>query len=146
MVLDLGVRYRGYCSDLTRTVFLGRMSEFQKRIYRIVKRAQSRALKVVAPGFSIAALDRSARSTITRAGFGAYFGHGLGHGLGLEVHEAPVVSGRSDGRLREGMVLTIEPGIYIPGRGGVRIEDDVKVTRGGCKVLTAAPKEPIILL
>ena len=144
VLIDLGAQHRGYCSDLTRTVFLGRMSARQKALYSLVKRAQSRALRAVRPGLAIGELDARARSTIERAGFGKRFGHGLGHGVGLAIHEHPAVGQGARGILKVGTVLTIEPGVYIPGQGGVRIEDMVLVRRGGCRVLSASPRAPLL--
>ncbi len=146
VLIDLGAQHRGYCSDITRTFFLGRMTARQKALYSLVKRAQSKALKAVRPGLAIGELDRKARSAIERAGFGKRFGHGVGHGVGLAIHEHPAVGRGAMGVLRVGTVLTIEPGVYIPGHGGVRIEDTVLVRRGGCRVLTGSPKAPLLKL
>jgi Xaa-Pro aminopeptidase len=117
----------------------------QRKIYAIVKDAHDRALAAVRPGVGLKELDDLARGYIEEKGYGNYFGHGLGHGVGLEVHEKPVVSFRSDGIAEEGMVFTIEPGIYIPDWGGVRIEDTVLVTADGCRLLTGVPKELMIV-
>jgi Xaa-Pro aminopeptidase len=127
------------------TVAVGVPDNRQKEIYAIVKDAHDKALEVVAPGVSLKELDGIARQYIEAKGYGAYFGHGLGHGVGLEVHEKPTVSFRSDEVAEEGMVFTIEPGIYIPDWGGVRIEDTVVVTKDGYRLLTKVPKHLITL-
>jgi Xaa-Pro aminopeptidase len=114
-----------------------------ERVYTVVLRAQERAIRAVRPGVKAHDVDAEARSVISRAGFGQFFGHGLGHGLGLQVHEAPALRQNSDTILEPGMVVTVEPGIYLPGWGGVRIEDDVLVTPDGHEVLTSVPKEPV---
>lgn len=137
LLMDWGALYKGYCSDLTRTLLIGRVSERIKKIYRVVLEAQQAAIKFLRPGVTTLQADRVARDIIERAGFGKNFGHGLGHGIGREIHELP--SMRKTGgeeELRPGMVLTVEPGIYLPGEGGVRIEDDVLITHSGCEVLT----------
>jgi len=138
--IDVGCRLEGYCSDITRTTFLGEPSEKFSEIYNVVLDAQQAALEQVAAGVTCAQLDKIARDVVQGAGFGEYFTHGLGHGVGLEVHEAPRVSARSDQVLAAGMVITVEPGIYIEGWGGVRIEDLVVVTEGGCETLSNTPK------
>jgi len=138
--IDVGCRLEGYCSDMTRTTFLGEPSEKFSDIYNVVLDAQQAALEQVAAGVTCAQLDKIARDVVQGAGFGDYFTHGLGHGVGLEVHEAPRVSARSDQVLAVGMVITVEPGIYIEGWGGVRIEDLVVVTEGGCETLSNTPK------
>ncbi len=138
--IDVGCRLEGYCSDITRTIFLGEPSEKFSEIYNVVLDAQQAALEQVAAGVTCAQLDKIARDVVQGAGFGEYFTHGLGHGVGLEVHEAPRVSARSDQVLAAGMVITVEPGIYIEGWGGVRIEDLVVVTAGGCETLSNTPK------
>ena len=140
VVLDLGAKYQGYCSDLTRTVAIGKASRRQKEIYSVVHSAQAEALAEVRPGMAASKLDALARDHIKQAGFGRYFGHGLGHGVGLEVHEGPTLARKAKGVLEPGMVITIEPGIYIPNLGGVRIEDLVLVTKSGAKVLSRGPK------
>ena len=143
ITLDYGALVSGYCSDITRTVVLGRATPRQKRLYRIVQSAQAKAVTKIRPGASTQAVDTAARRIITKAGFGSKFGHGTGHGIGLEVHQGPSLSPRTDGALKPGMVVTVEPGIYLPGYGGVRIEDDVLVTRTGYKVLTTSPRHLI---
>lgn len=145
VTLDYGATVGGYCSDITRTVVVGKATERQKKIYDIVYRAQMAAVRKVRAGASTKAVDEAARVIITKAGYGARFGHGTGHGVGLEVHQAPNLSFRTDSKLQAGMIVTIEPGIYIPKFGGVRIEDDVLVTRTGYRVLTHAPKKLIEL-
>lgn len=135
-VVDMGVRVDGYCSDETRTYCVGSHTRMQKKIYQVVKDAHDRAIERVKPGVKASVVDRAARGHIKRAGYGKYFGHGTGHGVGLDIHEGPVISPMSKDVLAEGMVFTIEPGIYIPGWGGVRIEDMVLVTSDGCEVLT----------
>ncbi|GAB7026247.1 Xaa-Pro peptidase family protein [Geotalea toluenoxydans] len=140
VTIDFGAVYKGYFSDETVTFAVGRTDPRQEQIYSIVKDAHDLAMAAVKPGITFKALDALARDYITEAGFGSNFGHGLGHGVGLEVHESPTVSFRNDGVVEEGMVFTIEPGIYIPGWGGVRIEDTVAVTVDGCDVLTKVPK------
>jgi len=145
VIIDFGARYEGYHSDETVTVFIGKASERHRRIYHTVKEAHDRAIDAVRPGVSFSDIDRTARDFIDQAGCGKYFGHGTGHGVGLNVHEAPSISPNSKGVAEEGMVFTIEPGIYIPKVGGVRIEDMVVVTKEGCRVLTKIPKELTII-
>lgn len=141
VTFDFGARYHGYCSDETVTVAVGHADDRQREIYQVVKEAHDLAIAAVRPGVACKELDRIARGYIEEKGFGSYFGHGLGHGVGIEVHEKPVVSYRSEQLAEEGMVFTIEPGIYIPGFGGVRIEDTVVVTGDGCRLLTGVSKE-----
>lgn len=141
--MDFGAIWEGYRSDLTRTVVVGKASEKVKEIYQIVLEANSVAIDGVRPGISAGEVDRLARSVIEKAGYGDNFGHSLGHGVGLDVHELPRLSSRNSQCLEPGNVVTIEPGIYIPGWGGVRIEDMVVVTENGCRVLTSAPKNLI---
>lgn len=143
LTLDFGCVYKGYCSDMTRTVVIGKASEKQKEIYNAVLDAEEAALKAVKPGVKCFDLDKIARDIITERGYGDKFGHGLGHGVGRLVHESPRVSFKSDEVLEAGMVITDEPGIYIPGFGGVRIEDLVLVTSDGYKVLSNSPKHLI---
>jgi Xaa-Pro aminopeptidase len=140
VTIDFGCRLSGYHSDETVTFALGKVSDELRTIYDTVLEAHDRALAAVAPGVALNELDLIARDHINACGFGDYFGHGLGHGVGLEVHEAPVVSPRSKVIAEEGMVFTIEPGIYVPGVGGVRIEDMVLVTTEGHQTLTKIPK------
>lgn len=136
VVIDMGALFDGYNSDLTRVLFLGRITTKFKRIYNILKAAQNLALDRIKPGIKISELDKAARQHIANKGFGKYFIHGLGHGIGLEEHELPKISSKVKGILRPGMVFTIEPGIYIEGWGGLRLEDMVLVTKDGCEVLT----------
>jgi Xaa-Pro aminopeptidase len=145
ITFDIGCRFKGYCSDMTRTVFLGRPDPDLLGVYHIVLEAQRRALALVRPGAAAADLDHAARRYIADSGYGPYFGHSLGHGVGLAVHELPVAWSRGDQRLAPGDILTIEPGIYLPGLGGVRIEDMVLVTETGCRNLTRSPKNIIRL-
>lgn len=141
LLIDYGCVYEGYCSDETCTFFLGEPTARQRRLYDVVKKAHDLALAALAPGIPLAKVDAAARDHIAAQGFGRRFGHGTGHGLGLCVHENPSVSQRSAAVARRGMVVTIEPGIYLPGWGGVRIEDTAAVTAGGCRVLTKTEKE-----
>lgn len=142
LIIDMGARLEGYHSDLTRTLFLGKSdSQFQK-IYDIVRKAQEAALQGIHPGIKGGEADALARKVIDEAGYGEYFGHGLGHGVGLAIHEKPWVRRESQDVLRPGMAITVEPGIYIPGWGGVRIEDLVLVVDDGVEVLTQASKDP----
>lgn len=145
VVLDFGCIYGGYHSDLTRTVFLGPVSAEQQQIYDFIRQVQERVRQEIKPGLTGAQADALARDAIAAAGWGDRFGHSLGHGVGLEIHEKPSLSVRSDTVLRPGMVVTIEPGVYFPGKGGVRIEDTVVITSDGCRTLTTAPREMIIL-
>lgn len=140
VVLDGGAVYNGYCSDFTRTVAVGEPDPEAEKIYNIVLEAQERALKGIRPGMTGRQVDALAREVIKEAGYGEYFGHGLGHSLGLAVHEDPRLSPRDETVLSPGMVFTVEPGIYLPGRGGVRIEDVVVVTEDGCQNLTRSAK------
>jgi Xaa-Pro aminopeptidase len=141
LLVDWGASGALYKSDLTRVLVTGKISPKLERVYRVVLKAQQQAIAAIRPGAVAQDVDRVAREAIDRAGFGRYFGHGLGHGLGLEVHEAPRLTARNTAVLKPGMVVTVEPGIYLPGWGGVRIEDDVLVTRSGCEVLTHVPKQ-----
>lgn len=145
ITLDFGANYEGYCSDLTRTVFIGTPTEKQKKIYEIVLEANRTTLAGIKPGMSAKEADSLGRDVITKYGYGEYFGHGLGHAFGLEIHEPLRLSQTSKDILEPGMVLTVEPGIYIPGFGGVRIEDDIVITETGIEVLTSSNKELILL-
>ena len=140
LVLDYGARLNGYNSDITRTVMLGTPDAKQNEVYDIVLEAQSRAIKAIRPGIPGGEVDAVARDYIASKGYGDRFGHGLGHGLGLAVHDGRIFSPKSEIVLQPGMVATVEPGIYIPGWGGVRTEDDILVTESGCEVLTHSPK------
>jgi Xaa-Pro aminopeptidase len=141
VLVDWGADGGLYKSDLTRVLVTGRISPKLERVYRVVLKAQQRAIDAIRPGLTGKQVDQVARDVITQAGYGRYFGHGLGHGIGLEVHEGPRLAAISTTVLKPGMVVTVEPGIYLPGWGGVRIEDDVLVTRDGCEVLTSVPKQ-----
>lgn len=137
VVLDMGARYRRYCSDLTRTVYLGEPGPKEIDVFNLVLEAQSRGIEAIRPGVKASEADAVSRRFLEDNGYGDYFGHGLGHGLGLAVHEAPKVSPSGDLELQPGMVVTVEPGVYIPDWGGIRIEDMVLVTEEGTEVLTA---------
>ena len=142
VVVDMGSIHDGYCSDMTRTFATGELPAELRRAYEVCERAQLAALAAVRPGIGHGALDAVARDIIDEAGFGPAFGHSLGHGVGLEIHEAPRLAREAEGELRPGMIVTIEPGIYLEGLGGVRIEDLVVVTDDGCEVLSHFPKDP----
>ncbi len=145
VTLDFGCIYSGYCSDMTRTVVIGKATDKQKEIYDIVLRAQEEALEHIKAGKSGVEVDKIARNIIEENGYGDYFGHGLGHGVGLEIHESPRLSPTSKHTLEANMVVTDEPGIYLPDFGGVRIEDLVVVTTDGCEVLSKSSKRLIEL-
>ncbi|MEG1661035.1 MAG: Xaa-Pro peptidase family protein [Clostridiales bacterium] len=145
ITMDFGCKYRGYCADMTRTVALGTINQQQRQIYQLVLDAQLAACAGLRPGLPLQQGDQIARNIITAAGFGENFGHSLGHGLGLDIHEAPTLSLHADGILEAGSVVTVEPGIYVPGLGGVRIEDTVLITPQGCQILFDAPKQLQIL-
>ncbi|MBA2879007.1 M24 family metallopeptidase [Anoxybacillus ayderensis] len=145
VTLDFGAYYKGYCSDITRTVAVGEVSDELKRIYDVVLQAQLRGVEHIRAGMTGREADALTRDYISACGFGEYFGHSTGHGLGMEVHEMPALSMRSDTVLQPGMVVTVEPGIYIAGLGGVRIEDDIVITENGNERLTLSPKELITL-
>lgn len=141
IVIDVGCTVSGYNSDITRTFFLGENPEVEEA-YSLVLRAQKDGIRAIAPGREVGEVDAATRRPIEAKGFGQYFFHRTGHGLGLEIHEAPYIVSRGRKKLREGMVFTVEPGVYLAGRYGVRIEDDVVVTADGCEVITrSAPKE-----
>jgi Xaa-Pro aminopeptidase len=137
IIFDVGARLEGYCSDMTRTIFLGDPSDIFKEIYTTVREAQILALESVKPGMESIEADSIARNHIKKAGFSTYFGHSLGHGIGLAPHENPAIGPLRSKALREGMVFTVEPGIYIPGKGGVRLEEMVFLDKDGARVLTA---------
>ena len=143
--MDYGAKYAGYCSDMTRTIVLGKADEEMKRIYNTVFTAQAEAMKYIRSGVSCKEADKVARDVITDAGYGEYFGHSLGHSLGLEIHEAPSCSPKSESVLQVGNIVTVEPGIYLPGKYGVRIENMVLVTENGCENLTNSDKSLIEL-
>ncbi|MCH2115540.1 MAG: Xaa-Pro peptidase family protein [Pirellulales bacterium] len=137
-LIDWGVNEGLYVSDLTRILVTGRISAKLRKIYEIVLKAQLAAIEAIRPGATCGSIDRAARDVIAKAGFGRHFGHGLGHGIGLDVHEAPRMSQGQKTPLAAGMIVTVEPGIYLPGWGGIRIEDDILVTRSGHEILTSA--------
>jgi Xaa-Pro aminopeptidase len=141
LLIDWGARLDGYCSDLTRTFCFGRWPKVMREIYEITLEAQVAACQAVRPGMAGHELDAVARDIITQAGYGERFGHSLGHGIGLDVHELPRIARGSKVVLQPGMIVTIEPGIYLPGVGGVRIEDDVLVTERGGRILSRLPKD-----
>lgn len=141
VLIDWGARVAGYCSDLTRVVFAGKIPPQMAQVYEVVLRSQAVGIRACRSGVRASAVDKAARNVIEAAGFGKEFIHGLGHGVGLEIHESPGLGRLDTSRLRSGMVVTIEPGIYLPGVGGVRIEDDVLVTPGGCEPLTSLPRD-----
>jgi len=141
VTFDFGAEADGYYCDITRTVCVGRPTSRQRSVHDLVLRAQDQAISAVKPGAPCAELDRHARDVITQAGHGKHFGHATGHGIGLMVHEGPSLSALSKGVVEEGMVFTVEPGVYIPGWGGIRIEDMVHVTADGHRVMTSLPRE-----
>jgi Xaa-Pro aminopeptidase len=144
VLLDFGARVDGYCSDCTRTVVLGPASDEQQALYELVLAAQLAGIGAIAPGVACRDVDAAARKVIAEAGYGDAFGHGLGHGVGLDIHEEPRFNEPSIDVLAGGEVMTVEPGVYLPGRGGIRIEDCVLVTDGGPEVLTGAPKDRLV--
>lgn len=145
VTMDYGATVDGYHSDMTRTVAVGVADDEQRKIYEIVLKAQLAALKTLKSGIRCADADSAARTVISEAGYGEFFRHSTGHGVGIEIHEKPNLSPKSTAVLRAGNIVTVEPGIYIPGKFGVRIEDMALITENGCENLTSAPKEPIVL-
>ncbi len=145
VILDFGARWRGYCSDITRTIALGNPDERLVEVYNVVKEAQENAYRAVKSGIKAKEVDAAARGTIGKAGYGRYFTHRTGHGLGLDVHEEPYIGPDGEVTLENGMTFTIEPGVYVPGLGGVRIEDDVAVVDGRGRRLTRAERELTIV-
>jgi Xaa-Pro aminopeptidase len=145
IVMDFGASYHGYMSDITRTVCVGHSDARQRYIYEVVLEAQLTGLNAVRPGVTASQVDEAARRVITEAGYGDYFTHSLGHGVGLNIHEAPRLAPGQEITLKAGIVVTVEPGIYIPGWGGVRIEDTVLVTETGCEVLTPVTKDFLVI-
>jgi len=135
LLIDMGLILDGYCSDMTRSFCLGRANDEYLKIHRLVRQAQLQGIAVVKAGVTCREVDQAARRVIEDAGYGKYFGHALGHGVGLAVHEEPRISPKSRKKLRSGMIITIEPGIYIPGWGGIRLENMVAVTADGCELL-----------
>jgi Xaa-Pro aminopeptidase len=146
VLFDFGARVDGYCSDLTRTVVLGPSTEQQREQYELVLRAQAAGIDAAKPGAKCADVDEAARAVIDAAGLGDEFGHGLGHGVGLDIHEDPAFSRISEDSLQGGEVMTVEPGVYVIGTGGIRIEDCVVIGDGGATVLGHAPKDRLIEL
>jgi Xaa-Pro aminopeptidase len=145
VVCDFGVILTGYCSDRTRTVYVGRPTSEARSMYEAVREAQAAALEMVKPGVSVGDVDQAARKILKQRGLGRHFTHSTGHGVGLEIHEPPRIAAGQTELLCTGMVVTVEPGVYIAGRGGVRIEDMVVVKEGGCEVLAPASKELITI-
>jgi Xaa-Pro aminopeptidase len=143
VVIDSGVILRGYCSDMTRTVHVGSASKVEREWYDTVLEAQLVGIAAVGPGVTAGEVDEAARSVLRKAKLDRYFTHSTGHGVGLEIHEPPRLGKKQTERLAPGMVVTIEPGIYLPGKGGIRIEDMVVVTSAGCEVLTPVTKDLI---
>jgi Xaa-Pro aminopeptidase len=143
ILFDWGAVYQGYCSDLTRTFLIGQVSQRIKQAYQVVLQAQTEAIRFLRPGVTTKQADQVARDIIDKAGFKDAFGHGLGHGIGRDIHELPTLRHHgTEDELRPGMIVTVEPGIYLPGEGGVRIEDDVLITHSGCEVLSSLSKDP----
>ncbi len=145
VVMDFGCIYEGYCSDMTRTILIGEPTTKHLEIYNTVLKAQKAALEQIKPGMTGQEVDKVARDIITEAGYGDCFGHGLGHGVGIDIHESPRFSPAEKKVIEPGMVMTVEPGIYVPGFGGVRIEDMIFVTENGILNVTHSPKELIII-
>jgi Xaa-Pro aminopeptidase len=145
VVCDFGVILAGYCSDMTRTLHVGRPTAEARGVYESVREAQQAALEAVKPGVTVGEVDKSARKLLHKLNLGIYFTHSTGHGVGLEIHEAPRIAAGQKEPLRPGMVITIEPGVYVPGKYGVRIEDAVVVTETGCEILTPSPKSLITI-
>ncbi len=145
LTMDFGCRYNGYCSDMTRTVCIGKASDEQRKVYNIVLDAQLKVLDELRPGMMCKDVDKIARDYIAAQGYGDYFGHGLGHGVGLYIHESPAFNTRDESIVRPNMIETDEPGIYLPGKFGVRIEDMILITEDGCEPLAKSPKQLIEL-
>lgn len=145
LLIDMGMKLNGYCSDFTRTIFLGKPDSKLLEIYNIVKEAHLEATAVVKAGITISEIDQKARSVIERYGYGDYFIHSTGHGIGIDIHEEPRIYRDTQQELQENTVFTIEPGIYVPGVGGVRLENIVVARKNGPQVLTNTPLEPVIL-
>lgn len=145
VVCDFGVILASYCSDMTRTVHVGKPSSEARRIYQAVRDAQEAAVAAVRPGVHVGKVDEAARKLLNKQGLAKYFTHSTGHGVGLEIHEPPRIAAKQNDELEPGMVITIEPGVYIQGLGGVRIEDMVVVTQNGCEVLTPTSKELVVI-
>ena len=145
ITLDFGAYYKGYCSDITRTFAIGEPDPKMKEIYDIVLKAQIKAIDEIKPGLTVKEADALSRNYIEAKGYGEHFGHSLGHGIGLDIHEGPLLSQKASGHLQVNNCVTIEPGIYVDGLGGVRIEDDILITENGCEVFTKCTKDLIIL-
>ena len=145
VTMDFGCIYRGYCSDMTRTVAVGSVTDEMREVYETVLKAQLAGIEAAKAGATGKEVDGAARSVITEAGYGKYFGHSFGHGVGVEIHEMPNASPMNENPLTEGAVISAEPGIYLPGKLGVRIEDVIVLTKDGCRNITKAPKELLIL-
>ena len=145
VIVDMGALYNGYSSDETRTYAVGKVLKKAQEIYQIVKDAHDLAIEAVRPGVKVSDIDRAARDYIKKAGYGEFFGHGTGHGVGLNIHEAPSVGPSGRETLSEGMVFTVEPGIYLEGEFGVRIEDMILVTGDGFEVLTRSGRDLEVL-
>ncbi|MCC0783085.1 aminopeptidase P family protein [Clostridioides sp. ES-S-0108-01] len=145
VTFDFGAKYNNYCSDITRTICMGTINKELEEIYNIVREANEECIKVLRPGMTTGEIDKVARDIIGSYGYADNFGHNLGHGVGIMVHEYPALAPESNEILKEGMIVTIEPGIYIPSLGGVRIEDDVLITQGGCMRLTTSTKDLIVV-
>lgn len=145
ITLDFGAYYRGYCSDITRTFAIGEPDAKLKEIYDIVLKSQIKAINEIKPGMSVEEADALSRDYIDAHGYGKEFGHSLGHGIGLDIHEGPLLSKNANGTIEVNNCVTIEPGIYVDGLGGVRIEDDILITENGCEVFTKCTKDLIIL-
>ncbi len=145
IIIDMGCKYQGYCSDMTRTVFYKEVSQEAKEVYELVKAANEAAEAMIKPGVRLCDIDKTARDLITKAGYGKEFNHRLGHFIGKDVHEYGDVSVNFDLEVQEGMIFSIEPGVYLPGKFGVRIEDLVLVTKDGCKVLNSYTKDLIVI-
>ena len=145
IIIDMGCKYHGYCSDMTRTVFYQEVSEEAKKVYELVRSANQAAEAMIKPGVRLCDIDKTARDIISEAGYGKEFNHRLGHFIGKDVHEYGVVSVNFDLEVQAGMIFSIEPGVYLPGKFGVRIEDLVMVTKDGCKVLNSYSKDLIVI-
>ncbi len=145
VLIDMGMVYKGYCSDFTRVVFFGKVDPEIKKIYQIVKEAHLTAVEKVKAGIPVSEIDKAARDVIKKQGYGDYFLHSTGHGVGIEIHESPRISEKSDEILQENTVITIEPGIYIPHKGGVRLENIVIARKDGVEVLTETPLEELLI-
>ena len=145
VMIDYGAVFEGYRSDETCTVVVGHASDRQRDMYRLVLEAHDRAIRAVRAGVSCGEIDRIARACLAEAGMAGYFSHGTGHGVGLDVHEAPRLASGREELLQAGMVVTVEPGVYLPGVWGIRIEDTVLVKQGGCEILTRTPKELAVM-